>query len=65
MTQKQQVKSDHPIEIISPTKQTVPLVFSSPHSGRAYPEEFLQAIQLNSHEIRRSEDSFVDEISLS
>ena len=62
MTQKQQVKSDHPIEIISPTKQAVPLVFSSPHSGRAYPEEFLQAIQLNSHEIRRSEDSFVDEI---
>ena len=62
MNQKQKIKSEPAIEIISPTKQTVPLVFSSPHSGRAYPEEFLQAIQLDAHEIRKSEDSFVDEI---
>lgn len=54
--------SDAAIEILAPTEQRVPLVFSSPHSGRDYPAAFLAASQLDALAIRRSEDSFVDEL---
>ena len=54
--------SDAAIEILAPAEQRVPLVFSSPHSGRAYPDAFLAASKLDAHAIRRSEDSFVDEL---
>jgi len=40
----------------------MPFVFASPHSGRVYPKAFLQATRLDGTAIRRSEDSFVDEI---
>jgi len=40
----------------------VPLVFASPHSGAAYPAEFLAAARLDRLGLRRSEDSFVDEL---
>lgn len=39
-----------------------PLVFSSPHSGRAYDPAFLDNILLDSSQIRSSEDAFVDEL---
>jgi len=51
-----------PVEIVHPVEQTLPIVMASPHSGRIYPDEFLAASQLNKLDIRRSEDSFVDEI---
>ena len=35
-------------------------IFSSPHSGRAYPSEFLTQIRLDAHAIRMSEDAYVD-----
>ena len=54
--------SDAVIEILSPAEQRVPLVFSSPHSGRDYPAAFLAASKLDALAIRRSEDSFVDEL---
>jgi N-formylglutamate deformylase len=37
-------------------------VFSSPHSGAAYPPEFLRASLLGPLQIRSSEDAFVDEL---
>ncbi|WP_412058655.1 N-formylglutamate amidohydrolase [Bartonella sp. DGB2] len=37
-----------------------PILFNSPHSGRLYTPYFLALSQLNSHEIRRSEDAYVD-----
>lgn len=49
-------------ELIRPLRQETPLVFSSPHSGRAYAPEFLQRAQLDSLEIRSSEDAFVDDL---
>ncbi|MCQ8783306.1 N-formylglutamate amidohydrolase [Mangrovibrevibacter kandeliae] len=49
-------------EVLSPPRPTAPFVFSSPHSGRAYPLEFLQASRLGSEAIRRSEDLFVDQL---
>ncbi len=48
--------------ILAPDRQTVPLVFASPHSGRDYPDEFLAQSRLDVIEIRRSEDAFVDEL---
>jgi N-formylglutamate deformylase len=38
------------------------LIFASPHSGRCYPAEFLAASRLDPPGLRRSEDSFVDEL---
>ena len=40
----------------------VPLVFASPHSGRAYPASFVAAARLDPVSLRRSEDGFVDEL---
>jgi N-formylglutamate amidohydrolase len=51
-----------PYEILRPERQLAPLVFASPHSGRDYPEDFLAAARLDPLALRRSEDSFVDEI---
>jgi N-formylglutamate amidohydrolase len=51
-----------PFEIRSSAEQRVPFVFSSPHSGRFYPPRFLSMTKLDTTAIRRSEDSFVDEL---
>jgi N-formylglutamate amidohydrolase len=51
-----------PVVVLRPTQQTVPIVFASPHSGRCYPDELLAASRLDALSLRRSEDSFVDEL---
>jgi N-formylglutamate deformylase len=51
-----------PVLVTHPAVQTTPLVFASPHSGRVYPAEFLAASRLDAFGLRRSEDSFVDEL---
>ncbi len=51
-----------PCEVLAPATQTVPLVFASPHSGAAYPDDFVLDSPLDDVTIRRSEDAFVDEI---
>jgi len=48
--------------LLAPQPQTCPLVFASPHSGAAYPAEFLAAARLDARALRRSEDAFVDEL---
>jgi N-formylglutamate deformylase len=48
--------------IHAPAEQTVPVVFASAHSGRAYSREFVAAARLDELTLRRSEDSYVDEI---
>ena len=50
------------VEIMRPERQTVPLVFASPHSGRDYPDDFVANAALDPVALRRSEDSFVDEL---
>ena len=50
------------LEIIAPVAGRVPLVFASPHSGNVYPQDFLDAAALDPQSLRRSEDSFVDEL---
>ncbi|GAC1345998.1 MAG: N-formylglutamate amidohydrolase [Acetobacteraceae bacterium] len=51
-----------PYCVIEPAQQAAALVFASPHSGRNYPKNFLEAARLDAHALRRSEDSFVDEL---
>ncbi len=53
---------DGKVEITPPKARRVPLVFASPHSGNDYPPEFLAASRLDALAIRRSEDSYVDEV---
>ena len=53
---------DPPFEILEPESWRAPVVFNSPHSGRVYPREFLASTRLDLAALRRSEDSFVDEL---
>ena len=51
-----------PYTVVRPERQTMPLVLASPHSGRNYPLDLLANSRLNPLNLRRSEDSFVDEL---
>ena len=53
---------DPPFEILEPQATAAPFVFNSPHSGRVYPRAFLATARLDLATLRRSEDSFVDEL---
>src|SRR3954464_3320793 len=55
---------DPPFEIIEPAEWRGPVVFNSPHSGSVYPRAFLTTSRLDLATLRRSEDSFVDELVL-
>lgn len=54
--------SDDGFEVLSPSEQTAPFVFGSPHSGSAYPQSFLESSRLDTRRIRLSEDAYVDEL---
>jgi N-formylglutamate deformylase len=49
-------------EIIEPARWRAPLIFNSPHSGSAYPDDFLDASRIEIGALRRSEDSFMDDM---
>jgi N-formylglutamate amidohydrolase len=51
-----------PFEVLRPKELKLPFVFNSPHSGRVYPQAFLAASKLDSMTLRRSEDSYVEEL---
>src|SRR5262244_624908 len=51
-----------PFEIVEPAEWRAPIIFNSPHSGSVYPEEFLNASRIDLPTLRRSEDSFMDEL---
>lgn len=51
-----------PFIISRPPMQTAPLVFASAHSGRSYTADFVAAVRLDPLSLRRSEDSFVDDL---
>src|SRR5205085_12394 len=53
---------DPPFEIHEPGECRGSVVFNSPHSGRVYPRAFLSSAKLDLATLRRSEDSFVDEL---
>jgi N-formylglutamate amidohydrolase len=51
-----------PFEIVEPPEWRAPIIFNSPHSGSVYPDEFLSASRIDLTSLRRSEDSFMDEL---
>ncbi|MGC2857140.1 N-formylglutamate amidohydrolase [Novispirillum sp. DQ9] len=51
-----------PLEVIAPSRQTLPLVLASPHSGSYYPPDFVASSRLDAHGLRRSEDAYVNEL---
>jgi N-formylglutamate deformylase len=51
-----------PFTVLHPLRQKAALVLTSPHSGRNYPAAFLESSRLDAVAIRRSEDSFVEEL---
>ncbi len=53
-----------PVEILGQEDQSLPIVLASPHSGRIYPPELVMSSRLDAFSLRRSEDSFVDELFL-
>jgi N-formylglutamate deformylase len=53
---------DPPFEIAEPAAGRAPVLFNSPHSGSSYPSDFLALSRLDVAALRRSEDSFVDEL---
>jgi N-formylglutamate amidohydrolase len=50
------------LDLQLPVVRSLPLVLSSPHSGTEYSPEFLASSRLDPVALRRSEDSFVDEL---
>ena len=50
------------LEVLVPDEHCVPVVFTSPHSGRNYPDAFIKASRLDPVALRHSEDAFVDEL---
>jgi N-formylglutamate deformylase len=61
---QQKDELDPPFEIIEPEQWCGPVLFNSPHSGRIYPRAFLIASRLDLSTLRRSEDSFVDDLAM-
>jgi N-formylglutamate deformylase len=53
---------DPPFEVHEPGSWRGPVLFNSPHSGSVYPRDFLANCRLDIATLRRSEDSFVDEL---
>jgi N-formylglutamate amidohydrolase len=53
---------DGSLDLREPPRRAIPLVIASPHSGADYPPAFLAAARLDPLTLRRSEDSFVDEL---
>ena len=50
------------VQVLAPQSQSVPVIFASPHSGQNYSNSFVQASRLTPRQLRRSEDSFIDEV---
>ena len=49
-------------EIVEPEHWRAPIIFNSPHSGSVYPEAFVSASRIDLPTLRRSEDSFMDQL---
>jgi N-formylglutamate amidohydrolase len=51
-----------PYRLSVPDRPFAPVVFTSPHSGRAYSADLMSGVRLCPLSLRRSEDCFVDEL---
>lgn len=53
-------ESWRPVEVVEPAELTNPFIFALPHSGRRYPQDLLRNSRLDRHNLRQSEDAYVD-----
>jgi N-formylglutamate amidohydrolase len=51
-----------PFLVKRPSAPRAPFVWCSPHSGRVYPQAFLNAVRLDPLSLRKSEDCYVDDL---
>jgi N-formylglutamate amidohydrolase len=51
-----------PFRLLAPERPFAPVVFTSPHSGRAYSADLMAGVRLCPLSLRRSEDCFVDDL---
>ncbi|OKH89530.1 N-formylglutamate amidohydrolase [Thalassospira sp. TSL5-1] len=51
-----------PATVFLPQRQTLPVVFASPHSGRVYPDDLITRARIDAFALRASEDAFVDRL---
>lgn len=51
-----------PYRLFAPERPFAPVIFTSAHSGRAYSADLMPGVRLPPLSLRRSEDSFVDEL---
>jgi N-formylglutamate amidohydrolase len=58
----QQSDMPAPFRLDLPGRQLAPVIYASPHSGDIYPDDLLGASRLPPHLLRKSEDSFVDQL---
>ncbi|PVA07878.1 N-formylglutamate amidohydrolase [Thalassorhabdomicrobium marinisediminis] len=56
------MKTDISFKLQRPAERSTSVVFASPHSGRMYPVAFLNRSVLDEHQVRSSEDAFVDDL---
>jgi N-formylglutamate amidohydrolase len=54
--------TDNAFRLTRPAQQDSSVIFASPHSGREYSDDFLAASQLDTHNLRSSEDAYVDRL---
>lgn len=50
------------VDVRRPSGRSAPLVFALPHSGTYLPEAFVEAARMGAHELRATEDAFVDRL---
>lgn len=62
LPEPQLTPSQQLLHVTEPALHTVPMLIASPHSGRDYSPEFIASSRLAFNALRRSEDSFVDEL---
>ena len=53
---------DPPINVFMPDRQAGPLILASPHSGRIYPEAFIERAAISGLTLRQNEDAYIDEL---
>jgi N-formylglutamate deformylase len=51
-----------PFRLYAPERPFSPVIFTSPHSGRIYSGDLMAGVRLGALNLRRSEDSFVDDL---
>lgn len=51
-----------PFLLCEPQEAVAPVIFASPHSGKLYPPQMVEALCVPLMDVRRTEDAFVDEL---